>query len=250
MVSTSIVYFICFETLLGCTLGKFIMGLRVMDQNCGKPSFYKGFVRSLLRIFIFIFPAILLVWILEYIIAYKSKFKQRFSDKIAGTYVVYEKDLRIFRKNKTENSMSLEEFIKYNDIPKIKVFEDADGNNFLDPENVIIQFNDSELKISGVKGLAIEDIFSEVNEGARFTLFYECFSLIIYSKKFPSNIYFIRQGEKNIQYHKGHSLRTLFFGWWGIPWGIIWTISCLKTNFDGGIDMTKTVLEALEVYKV
>ncbi|MGV8980938.1 RDD family protein [Clostridium sp.] len=247
MVSTSVVYFICFETFLGCTLGKFIMGLRVMDQNCNKPNFCKAFVRSLLRIVIFIFPAILLVWIVEYIIAYKSKFKQRLSDKFAGTYVVYEKDLKIFRKNKIENSMNIEEFMEYNNSPRIKVFKDANGNNNLDPKNIIIQFNNNELRINGINGLSVENIFSEVTQGARFTLFYECFSLFIYSKKSPSNIYFIRKGEKNIKYHIGHSLRTLLLGWWGIPWGIVWTISCIKTNFNGGIDMTETVLEALRV---
>ena len=38
---------------------------------------------------------------------------------------------------------------------------------------------------------------------------------------------------------------ALLFGWWGIPWGPIWTIGSLVTNLRGGRDITREVLQAL-----
>jgi hypothetical protein len=159
--------------------------------------------------------------------------------------VVYGKELKSFRKNNTENSMSIEAFIINYDMPKIKVVEDVNGNNILDTQKVIIEFKNNKLSVLGIEGLSVEDVISEVNFGARFVVFYECFSAFIYSKKTPSNVYFIRAGEKISKYQIRHSLRTLILGWWGIPWGIIWTVSCLWTNFSGGIDVTQDLLRAL-----
>ena len=164
---------------------------------------------------------------------------------MAATYVVYAKELNTFKKY-TENSMSLEEFITYNALPKMKVFEDINGNDIVDTQKVTIEFNNNKLSVLGIEGASVENVISEVNKGARFVVFYKCFSAFAYSKKIPSNVYFIRCGEKKFKYHKGYSLITILFGWWGIPWGPIWTIGCLRTNFSGGIDVTQVVFQALK----
>jgi hypothetical protein len=39
-------------------------------------------------------------------------------------------------------------------------------------------------------------------------------------------------------------LITLGLGWWGIPWGPIYSIGSLFSNLTGGKDMTKEVLES------
>ena len=38
-----------------------------------------------------------------------------------------------------------------------------------------------------------------------------------------------------------YSLLTLVLGWWGIPWGLIYTPLALMTNFSGGRDVTAEV---------
>ncbi|WP_256364380.1 hypothetical protein [Nostoc piscinale] len=38
---------------------------------------------------------------------------------------------------------------------------------------------------------------------------------------------------------------SLFLGWWGIPWGIIYTIQSVVTNLQGGKDVTPQVMSAL-----
>lgn len=42
-----------------------------------------------------------------------------------------------------------------------------------------------------------------------------------------------------------YTLLTFFVGWWGIPWGPIYSIGAFITNFKGGKDVTNEVLAAL-----
>ena len=40
-------------------------------------------------------------------------------------------------------------------------------------------------------------------------------------------------------------LASLWIGWWGIPWGPIYTIGAVVTNLGGGKDVTQDVLRAI-----
>lgn len=42
----------------------------------------------------------------------------------------------------------------------------------------------------------------------------------------------------------GYTLLTLLFGWWGIPWGAIYTIDSIYTNHTGGKDVTKEIINS------
>jgi hypothetical protein len=41
------------------------------------------------------------------------------------------------------------------------------------------------------------------------------------------------------------SLLSLFLGWWGIPWGPIYTVQALWVNFSGGKDVTREILVSM-----
>ena len=43
----------------------------------------------------------------------------------------------------------------------------------------------------------------------------------------------------------GYSLCSFLLGWWGIPWGPIYTISSIFTNFRGGRDVTEQLVQAV-----
>ena len=89
------------------------------------------------------------------------------------------------------------------------------------------------------------DIRNAVAQGGRFVLFQYCFSVLIMSFKRSSPIFFLRPGEGAFSKGATYSLISLFAGWWGIPWGPIWTLTTLATNFSGGRDVTSQVLSAL-----
>jgi hypothetical protein len=66
--------------------------------------------------------------------------------------------------------------------------------------------------------------------------------VILLTFRRPSDIYFVRQGENAVV--KGLPF-TLVAGWWGIPWGPIYTIQSIYNNSRGGKDVTQAVVNSL-----
>jgi hypothetical protein len=63
--------------------------------------------------------------------------------------------------------------------------------------------------------------------------------------KRPSSIYFIRADENAVGKGLPFSLISLVAGWWGLPWGPIYTIRSFSNNFSGGKDVTQEVMNSL-----
>lgn len=81
-----------------------------------------------------------------------------------------------------------------------------------------------------------------VLDGGRFVIFQYCFSVLVMTFKRPSSITFLRGDEDGFKDAFTHSLISLTVGWWGIPWGPIWTIGTVYKNVTGGVDVTNAVL--------
>ena len=96
--------------------------------------------------------------------------------------------------------------------------------------------------IRGIENMNDEQIVAEVKIGARFVVFQYCISILVMTFKRGSNVYFIRPGEGTFSKSVPFSLLSLFLGWWGFPWGPIWTISTIAKNLGGGLDVTNMVL--------
>ncbi|TAF66178.1 MAG: hypothetical protein EAZ55_06950 [Cytophagales bacterium] len=99
--------------------------------------------------------------------------------------------------------------------------------------------------IKNIKHLSNEEINQELQNGAKFVIFEYAVSIIILTFKRGSNIYFIKAGESPLKYSLQYIIPTFIFGWWGIPWGPIYTIMALYTNFTGGKDVTQEVINSL-----
>src|SRR5690349_18688818 len=78
----------------------------------------------------------------------------------------------------------------------------------------------------------------EIRAGARYVVFEFCISVLILSFKRNSSIILLQPGEGSFGRGLPYSLISLFAGWWGFPWGPIWTISTIATNLSGGRDVT------------
>ncbi len=85
----------------------------------------------------------------------------------------------------------------------------------------------------------------EIQRGAKFVLFQYCVSIIILTFRRPSDIYFLRQGENLVVKGLPFTLLSLVDGWWGIPWGPIYTIQSVYNNSRGGKDVTQGVVNSL-----
>lgn len=82
----------------------------------------------------------------------------------------------------------------------------------------------------------------QVLEGGRFVIFQYCFSVLVMTFKRPSPLMFLRGDEDGARHAVNYSLISLAAGWWGIPWGPIWTIATVISNARGGKDLTAAVL--------
>lgn len=85
----------------------------------------------------------------------------------------------------------------------------------------------------------------EIAAGARFVVYQYCFSIIVLTSRRGSDVYFIPAGESAIQPGLPYTFLTLMLGWWGIPWGPIYSIGAIYNNSRGGKDVTAQVLKAL-----
>jgi len=101
------------------------------------------------------------------------------------------------------------------------------------------------MKIKGVEGYSPEAIRDEINRGAKLVMFTYCVSILVMTFKRPSGIYFVRAGHSRIVKGLPFSLVSLLFGWWGFPWGPIYSIESLVRNFGGGMDVTDDVMRSL-----
>jgi hypothetical protein len=81
--------------------------------------------------------------------------------------------------------------------------------------------------------------------GAKFVFYQYCVSILIMTFRRPSDIYFVRAGENAVAKGLPYTLLSLVAGWWGIPWGPIYTIGSVVTNLGGGKDVTQEVLSSL-----
>lgn len=99
--------------------------------------------------------------------------------------------------------------------------------------------------IKGIEGMTLQDINEEVERGGRFVLYTYVVSILVMTFKQPTDIYFVRGAESRVGKGLAYTLVTLLAGWWGIPWGPIYSIGTIFTNLSGGKDLTTEVLHDL-----
>src|SRR5579862_7318468 len=87
-----------------------------------------------------------------------------------------------------------------------------------------------------------ELIRAELDRGARFVIYQYCISAVFMSFKRPSDIHFVRAGEGAVGKGVKFTLLSAVCGWWGIPWGPIFTIQSIWSNCRGGRDVTQQVV--------
>ncbi len=101
------------------------------------------------------------------------------------------------------------------------------------------------MRIIGIDNMSPEQLKGEVAAGGRFVIYQYCISVVVVSFKRGSDIYFIRAEDNAVTKGLLFTLCSLVLGWWGIPWGPIWTIATIVTNLRGGRNVTAEVLRSL-----
>ncbi len=101
------------------------------------------------------------------------------------------------------------------------------------------------MKIIGIENLTAEQVDEELRRGGRFVMYQYCISVLIMSFKRSSDIYFIPADQGSVKKGLGFVALSLVVGWWGFPWGPVWTIGTVFKNLSGGLDVTGDVLNSI-----
>ena len=99
--------------------------------------------------------------------------------------------------------------------------------------------------IQGIEGLTPGELRHQIDLGGRFVYYKYTFSVVVMTFRRASDITFVKPGESRVVKGLGWTGLTLLFGWWGIPWGPIFSIGSLWTNLRGGVDVTLQVANSL-----
>lgn len=84
-----------------------------------------------------------------------------------------------------------------------------------------------------------------VMSGVRFKIVPYVFSVVIMSfRRNMGGIQPVSTGSWPVGSVIGAVIITMLFGWWGFPWGIIWSIPVLFQLWNGGRDVTSQMLIA------
>lgn len=86
-----------------------------------------------------------------------------------------------------------------------------------------------------------EEVQQELDNGSRFVYYTYTISILIMTFKRSSSVYLLRQEDNSFTQSWPYTLMTLVLGWWGIPWGPIYSLGSLGTNLSGGKDVTGNV---------
>lgn len=101
------------------------------------------------------------------------------------------------------------------------------------------------MKINGLDGFTINDINRELARGGKFVVYHYCISIIVATFRRSSEVHFIPAGHSRFSKGLIFTLISFIFGWWGIPWGPIYTIGSIGTNLMGGRDVTSELINSM-----
>jgi hypothetical protein len=101
---------------------------------------------------------------------------------------------------------------------------------------------ETHMAIRGIEGMTAEQVKFEVQRGGRFVVYHYCISIVVLTFRRGTDVYFVRAGESRVKKGMPWTLLTLVAGWWGIPFGPIFSIMSLVTNFKGGKDVTGSII--------
>ncbi len=95
-------------------------------------------------------------------------------------------------------------------------------------------------EVVGLDGLTNEEVLWELRNGAKFVVYQYCVSLLVVSLYRSSEVHFIRSNESAVLHGMKYTLLSLALGWWGIPFGPIFTVAAIAINLCGGRNVTPT----------
>ncbi|MDQ3279634.1 MAG: hypothetical protein M3Q06_15010, partial [Bacteroidota bacterium] len=90
----------------------------------------------------------------------------------------------------------------------------------------------------------VAQVQDEIAQGGKFVQYAWCVSLLVVTYRYRSAVYFIRKDESAFVKGLPFTIITLLLGWWGIPYGVFYTLHTVYSNIDGKC-VTEPVMKRL-----
>lgn len=101
------------------------------------------------------------------------------------------------------------------------------------------------MDIIGLENKSNNEIKELLSNGGKVVYFQYTISMIFLTQKNNSPFFYIAPNESTFSFGVKYLLLSLFFGWWGIPWGPIYTLETLFTTLFGGKEVTKDIQDSI-----
>ncbi len=95
---------------------------------------------------------------------------------------------------------------------------------------------------TNAKRLSAKEIQAEIENGSKFVHYQYAVSFIFGTSKGKSELKLLKRGQNAFLHSFWYNLITIMLGWWGIPAGPATAIKALRTNINGGEDVTNQIL--------
>jgi hypothetical protein len=70
--------------------------------------------------------------------------------------------------------------------------------------------------------------------GGRRVVYEYCISCVFLTLRRTSRVHVLRPGESGVLRGLPYTFLSLLLGWWGVPWGLIYTTQAVWRNLAGG----------------
>jgi hypothetical protein len=97
-----------------------------------------------------------------------------------------------------------------------------------------------------IEGMSLLQVNQELAQGGRFVSFKYCISFVVVTLRRSSKIVLIRRGESAFVRALPYAGITFLLGWWGIPFGPVFSIQSLYSCCRGGDDVTVKLMSRLD----
>lgn len=101
------------------------------------------------------------------------------------------------------------------------------------------------LQVRGLGDRQPDLVREAIAAGGGFVVYEYCVSVLVATWRGRSAIWYRRPGQTGRWRGVPYTLVSLLLGWWGMPWGFIYTPLAILTNLRGGRDVTAQVLPLL-----
>lgn len=95
------------------------------------------------------------------------------------------------------------------------------------------------MPISGLEGMSDEEVHADLQRGGRFVVYSYTISILIMTFRRSSDVIYVKSTDSRFVRGLPYTLLTVLAGWWGFPWGPIYSITSLAQNLGGGKDVTE-----------